>query len=91
MIIINKPQVIVEGDFARLESEIEIDGKKEKFWFKTAKNKAKYLCTEKADAFLVGLLFYAMIENQDIKITRVPVSQRIIYGITHYLIPALVR
>ena len=50
MIIINKPQVIVEGDFARLESEIEIDGKKEEFWFKTAKNKAKYLCTEKEDA-----------------------------------------
>ncbi len=53
-------------------------------------NYAKYLLTERSDAFLVGLLSYAMRTGHDIE-CEAPVSEELLYNIRQYLIPLVVK
>ena len=48
----------------------------------------EYLCFERADAFLVNLLLYAMENNADIE-CKCDISERLYYQLTEYLIPSI--
>ena len=48
----------------------------------------QYLCKERSDAFVVAMLWYAMITGSDIE-TVSPMSEKLAFHVNRYLIPAL--
>jgi hypothetical protein len=48
----------------------------------------EYLCEERGDAFVVAMLWYAMVTGSDIE-SAAPMSEKMVFHITRYLIPAL--
>ena len=88
MIVIEKPYIESNGDKSRLYCDIIVDGKTEKVFVEVDKQYEKYLCTERCDAFLIALFYYAMVNNHDI-FCEGYVSEDLLYQITEYLIPFL--
>lgn len=70
---------------------VEDQGKeKEVFFGGVGKEYKDYLLYERSDAFLVGLLSYAMRTKQDIQ-CEAPVSEELLYNIRQYLVPLVVK
>ncbi|MCC8112490.1 MAG: hypothetical protein LIP03_00580 [Bacteroidales bacterium] len=91
MITIYKPIVKVEGDKATLSARIVIDGPKpvdESVFYQVDKKYAEYLCYERADAFVVAVLNFAMRSGHDIK-SEAPIGEYLYYHLNRYLIDAL--
>lgn len=57
-------------------------------WFSVPAEYVDSLCTDRADAFVVALIWYAMATGSDI-CSEAPVSANILMGINEILIPAL--
>ncbi len=57
-------------------------------WFAVPVEYKNYLCADRGDAFVVAMLWYAMITGSDIE-SVAPMSERMVFHITRYLIPAL--
>ena len=57
-------------------------------WFAVPVEYKDYLCVERSDAFVVAMLWYAMITGSDIE-SIAPMSEKMVFHITRYLIPAL--
>ena len=53
-------------------------------------NIARYLCPERSNAFVVAMLWYAMLTGSDIRF-EAPVSKQLYDGLTGTLIPALAK
>ncbi|WP_088052328.1 hypothetical protein [Virgibacillus dakarensis] len=88
MLIIHKPEVLTEKDRGIIRALLEIGDKKDFLWFSVPKQYKDYLTYERGDSFLVGLLLLAMKQGQDIKL-HFPISERLYYTLTNYLIKAL--
>ena len=67
MIIINKPYIEIHNGKARCNCDIIFNKEKKTLWFEVEKKYSEYLCTERADAYLIGLLHYAMQNNEDLE------------------------
>lgn len=59
-------------------------------WFAVPKEYEPYLCADRGDAFVVALIWYAMVTGSDIK-SEVSVSSQLAFSIQHLLIPALMK
>lgn len=91
MIIINQPCLKEKNEKWYITCTVEDNGlQKDIFWGGVTDEYRKYLLYERADAFLVGLLSYAMRSNQDIKCIA-SVSEELLYNIQQYLIPLVVK
>lgn len=91
MLIIEEPKLIKKEDLYYIECYIHEDKLVKKiFWGGVKKEYSKYLLTERSDAFLVGLLSYAMRGKHDIQ-CEAPVSEELLYNIQEILIPLLVK
>ena len=88
MIRIKKPYVVKDGPKARLVSDLEIDGAVRPLWVEVNAEFEWYLVSERSDAFLVGLLYWAVQEGHDI-VCEAPVDADLLYGIQNLLIPTL--
>ena len=88
MIKIFTPQIIETTTGARLQAEFEVDGDKNVLWYEVEKKYAEYLTNERADAFVVGLLWYALKHQHDIQVLS-PMSERLYYTINKYLTPLM--
>ena len=76
---------------ARLIAEIRIgEDDVRPLWFEVEEKYGQYLCAERSDAFLIGLLNFAQREWLDI-VCEAPVTARLLYQIRTYLIPSLAR
>ncbi len=91
-LVISKPYLEdVSENKVRLVSLIKTDGigKKEYSMFlEFEKEYKEYLSYEVADCFLVGLLLYAMQHNLNVY-SEAPISERLFYQLTEYLMPAI--
>lgn len=58
--------------------------------YETDKKYADLLCIERADAYVVAMLWYAIITGEDIEF-EAPLSNRLYHGLTEKLIPAICR
>lgn len=87
---IHAPKVSIGGGLARIVCDIEYDGQVKTVWFEVVQEYAEYLCHERSDAYVVGLLNLAMREGRDI-ICDVPVTEELLYQLNTYLIPSLAR
>lgn len=88
MLVINKPNIELEGEFVSISARVDTKKGEQKLWYKFPSEYKEFLVVENLDAFLVGLLFMAMRDGDDIEL-KAPVSARLYYTITHYLIPGL--
>ena len=74
----------------RLVSNVTIDGKCETIWFSVGEKYGRYLCAERSDAFLIGLLPVAMRRGLDI-VCEAPVSERLLFQLRSTLLPLLAK
>lgn len=88
MITIRKVYCCEEEDRVCLCAAVTISGKEETLWFSVEPEYGRYLTDDRADAFLVGLLTTAMRLGEDIH-CETPITKRLYYQITTYLIPAM--
>ena len=92
MIIINKLEKVnnsEENGWTRVQSNLEISERSNYLLYvETPRKWSKYLVYERADAFLVGILKYAMLNNHDITCLT-PVSKELLYNLQTILIPTL--
>ena len=88
MITIRKPEIVETGGKTRIQNILDFDGVEKQLWFEVPNEYAQYLCPERADAYVIGVLPYAMRHNKDIT-CEVPMGEELHYRITTYLIPSL--
>lgn len=62
-----------------------------KIWYEVDKDKEKYLCIERADAFVTAFLLYSMEKGEDIVVVDNKISEKLYYNINNYIIPAIVK
>lgn len=88
MLEIKKPYIEEKDDKCYLKSDIIEDGITKEVWFYVDKKYGKYLCYERSDAFVIGLLSYAMRHKHDIK-CETPISETLYYQLETYFIPSI--
>ena len=59
-------------------------------WFSAPSQYAEYLSTERSNAFVIAMLWYAMITGSDIR-SEAPMSRKLYDGLTQKLIPTLMQ
>ncbi len=91
-IIINKPEITsgYDENHKRLSAKIEGDNFVKDLYYEVEKEYEKYLCYERGDAFLIGLLYFAMINGYDMEI-KVPISEKLYYQLTEQYIPTICK
>lgn len=88
MIHVGRPYVEDRGAVCRLVADITMEAKTQKLWFEVPTEYREYLCTERSDAFLIGILPLAMRFYEDITLDA-PVTEELLYNIEKELIPSL--
>lgn len=78
------------NDKSALFADIILDGKPKTIWFSVENKYSKYLCAERGDAFVIGLLPVAMRRGLDI-VCDTPVDERLLFQIRSTLMPLLAR
>ena len=88
---IGAPRIERHDGRARLIAEVRIgEGDVRPLWFEVEERYGQYLCAERSDAFLIGLLNFAQREWLDI-VCEAPVTAQLLYQIRTYLVPSLAR
>lgn len=90
MITIGKPNVKTKNGLSRLESEIRIDGETSILWVDVDEEYGQFLCHERCDAFVLGLLHYAMKYGHDIT-CETPMTDRLYEQLTEQFLPAFAK
>lgn len=88
MLVIDKPEIKRRGKETVVFAEYAINNDRNHLWFSVSEEYEKYLVTENADAFVIGLLLLAMKNGEDIQVNA-SMSRKLYYSLTHYVIPAL--
>ena len=88
MIFLHKPYIKKSDKKARLIFDLEINNEKKRVWYEVEEEYEKYLCDDRVDPILVGMLSYAMRNGHDIKSDSY-VTDQILYQIQETLIPVL--
>lgn len=88
MLKINKPEILKTVNGVRVQAIFEVNGEKDALWYEVEEKYGEYLTTERADGFLIGLLFYGMKHGIDIEV-EAPVSKKLYYTINKYLVPLI--
>lgn len=87
MIKIEAPSIRQE-ERTVLYAPITLEGMRQEAWFSVETEYGKYLVDDRLDAFVVGFLTTAMRLGEDIHCDA-PISRRLYYQLTEYLIPAM--
>ena len=90
MINIGKIWTEEKSNKSRIYCNITINNEIKQIWFEVDKKYGEYLCTERSDAYVIGLLNYALRNHEDIE-CEVPVTDELLYNINTILIPSLVK
>lgn len=83
---IDPPKVIKENKKAILCADIFDNGIKKSLSYIVDNRYSEYLVTERSDAFLIAILYYAMINALDIE-WSVPCDKELIYKLEKFVIP----
>lgn len=90
MITIKAPYLQKNGEKSRCICKIHVDDEVRTVWFEVDEQYEQYLVTERADAYVIGLLHWCMSNKHDIK-CEVPITEELLYNIRTILIPSLVK
>ena len=93
----SKAYMALQGTFKRVHwrlyenyPPVEWQSDDSGLWFAVPKAYKQYLCAERGDAFVVAMIWYAMVTESDI-VCETPISHRMLFGIRYQLIPALMK
>lgn len=90
MLRISHPTITRHGPRVRLSADIVKDGIAHPLWFEVQEQFADGLCADRCDAFVIGLLNYAMQHGHDITCEG-PVTDQLHFQVTSRLIKVLAR
>lgn len=90
MITIKQPTVTIRDGKARLSADVDVDGVCKPLWFEVAEEYSDFLCPERSDAYVLGLLRYANLYGHDI-VTDVPMTDTIYSNLTDQFYPAFYK
>lgn len=79
MIQIGRPYIEQAGKNFRLTADVVMDQETKKWWFEVPAEYKQYLCTERSDAFLIGILPLAMRFGEDISLDA-PVTEELLFN-----------
>ena len=88
MIKILKPYIKNCNDKTRIYCNINVNNENKVVWFEVENKYSKYLVDDRIDAYVIGLLNYAMRINENIE-SDVPITEDLLYNIETTLIPSL--
>lgn len=88
MIHIKAPYIQAEETRTVLCTQITLGGKEQTAWLATEPEYGSFLVDDRLDAFVVGFLTTAMRQGEDI-VCDAPLSRRLHYQLTQYLIPTM--
>ena len=88
MIVIQEPYISTSKTGVRLCADIKYKMGSEVFYFEVPEEYGEYLCSEVSDAFLIGILNYAVAKGEDISVDGF-ISERLLYQLQTYFIPTL--
>lgn len=87
---IGKPFIREVNNRAELVSKIYEADKVKELYFSVDLKYKEYLVTEKSDAFLLAVMYYAMVKGYDITWEQ-PCNNRLVYQLRNYYIPVLAK
>lgn len=93
---IGRPRIEHVDGMARVVASVvhgpipDVEGTGGDVWFAVKEDYGPYLCHERGDAFVVGMLFYAMRLGLDI-VSDAPVSEEILFKLRTYFIPSIAK
>lgn len=88
MIHIGRPFIQQENNLVRLCSKVTIDEIDQVVFYEVDSKYKEFLCTERADCFIVALLHFAMSRGENIE-SDAPISEKLCQQLRNYLIPTL--
>ena len=74
--------------YTYIKSDYKIENNKFILWYKVDKSLKDSFCDDRNDAFLVAILYYAMITGQDV-ISDCCISNKLLFNLNYILIPTL--
>ena len=80
-LIISKPCIVELGKKVLLQADIISEKFNKPYFFEVESKYADYLCEQRADAFVLGLLYFAMVNGYNIK-CEAPMSEKLFYQLT---------
>ena len=89
-IVVGQPTVTRANGKARMMSVVSFEGRDTPVWVEVDEAYGDYLCSERSDAYAVGLLNFAMREGCDI-VCKAPMGLQLKYQLETYLVPTLAR
>ncbi|NLF28250.1 MAG: hypothetical protein GX592_10160 [Clostridiales bacterium] len=90
-IAISVPKIVPSESGARLVATVEAPGRPPyDLWYEVGEEYAPFLTAERVDAFVAGLLLYAMAKGLDI-VSACPISERLHYQLSMHQIPGVSR
>ncbi|MBQ9610474.1 MAG: hypothetical protein IJV15_13670 [Lachnospiraceae bacterium] len=87
-ITISKPLINNMGNVSRLEAVIIGPDFSKVHYFEVESKYEKYLCVERCDAFVVSLLYFALVNGYNIR-SEAAISEKLYYQLTSILIPTM--
>lgn len=90
MIKINEIKIVKCGEKSRIVYFLTDNDIEKELYFEVDKEYEKYLCYERCDAVLMGILNHAMRTKQDIE-SKIPATSELLYNIRDILIPSLTK
>lgn len=83
---IGEPEIVKDGDRSVLRANIDDAGEKKELEYRVDSKWEKALTSERSDAFVTALLYYAMVKDRDVEWIT-PCNEQLIYQIETYFIP----
>lgn len=80
----------VKENKIRLVCDLSENNQTKQVWFEVDEKWGKYLCTERCDAFVIGLLNYALRKGYNIQ-SSIPITEDLLYHLNEALIPSLTK
>lgn len=87
-ILINSPYIVEKEKYYILASQLVIPNENDNFvlWYAVKRDYGKYLCEDRGDPFVLGVLEYAMHLGYDI-ISEAPLTEKLLFQLNEYYIP----
>ncbi len=82
------PEIIENEKTSRLVCNVTVGEEVREIWFEVEKEYGQYLCADRLDAFVIGLLSWAMRNGEDI-ICKAPITEMLLYNIKKFLLPSV--
>lgn len=90
MVKIGKPYIVDNVNSTRCVCAVQLEDVSKEIWFEVEKEYSQYLCDDRVDAYVVGILWWAMFHAQDI-VCESPVTEQLLYNINNILIPSVTK